>query len=197
MTVIIALDVGDRRIGVAASDPTGLLASPVGAIIRSDLASTLDGIGSVVRDRGATSMLIGVPLGLQGEATKRSEDIRALARRIGAHIGLPIVFRDERNTSQDASRMATAVDLAGGHVDTFGDGSSAGRRGRLRPIPSVREREARRRRIDALAATVLLQAYLDERRRHEDALTDARDDKVGDNQVSNLGLTDPEMDGKR
>ena len=82
MTVIIALDVGDRRIGVAASDPTGLLASPVGAIIRTDLAATLDGISSVVRDRSATSILVGVPLGLQGEATKRSEDIRLLATRI-------------------------------------------------------------------------------------------------------------------
>lgn len=181
MTVIIALDVGDRRIGVAASDPTGLLASPVGAIIRTDLASTLDGISSVVRDRGATSILVGVPLGLQGEATKRSEDIRLLAARIGAHTGLPMVFRDERNTSQDASQMATAVDLAGGHVDALGDGSSTGRRTRLRPIPSAREREARRRRIDALAATVLLQAYLDERRRLEDALTDALDDRTGDN----------------
>ena len=181
MTVIIALDVGDRRIGVAASDPTGRLASPVGAIIRTDLASTLDGISSVVRDRSATSILVGVPLGLQGEATKRSEDIRLLAARIGAHTGLPMVFRDERNTSQDASRMATAVDLAGGHVDALGDGSSTGRRTRLRPIPSVREREARRRRIDTLAATVLLQAYLDERRRLEDALTDALDDRTGDN----------------
>jgi putative Holliday junction resolvase len=181
MTVIIALDVGDRRIGVAASDPTGLLASPVGAIIRTDLASTLDGISSVVRDRSATSILVGVPLGLQGEATKRSEDIRLLASRIGAHTGLPMVFRDERNTSQDASRMATAVDLASGHVDALGDGSSTGRRARLRPIPSAREREARRRRIDALAATVLLQAYLDERRRLEDALTDALDDRTGDN----------------
>ena len=87
MTVIIALDVGDRRIGVAASDPTGLLASPVGAIIRTDLAATLDGISSVVRDRSATSILVGVPLGLQGEATKRSEDIRLRATRIGAHTG--------------------------------------------------------------------------------------------------------------
>jgi putative Holliday junction resolvase len=197
MTVIIALDVGDRRIGVAASDPTGLLASPIGAIIRTDLASTLDGISSVVRDRSATSILVGVPLGLQGEATKRSEDIRLLATRIGAHTGLPMVFRDERNTSQDASRMATAVDLAGAHVDALGDGSSTGRRARLRPIPSAREREARRRRIDALAATVLLQAYLDERRRLEDALTDALDDRTGDNEANILGLPDPGMDGKR
>ncbi|MSQ43052.1 MAG: Holliday junction resolvase RuvX [Chloroflexi bacterium] len=197
MTVIIALDVGERRIGVAASDPTGLLASPVGAIIRNDLASTLDGIGSVARDRGATAILVGVPLGLLGEATTRSEDIRSLANRIEAHTGLPMVFRDERNTSQDALRLATAGDLAGGHVDALSGGSSTGRRARLRPIPSVREREARRRRIDALAATVLLQAYLDERRRLEEALKDALDDRAGDNETDILGLPDPGIDGKR
>ncbi len=197
MTVMIALDVGDRRIGVAASDPTGLLASPVGAIIRNDLGSTLDGIRSVVRERGATAILVGVPLGLLGEATSRSETIHSLADRIAAHTGLPMVFRDERNTSLDASRLANAVDLAGGHVDALGDASATGRRARLRPIPSVREREARRRRIDALAATVLLQAYLDERRRFEDALKDALDVRAGDNGADFLGMADPEIDGTR
>ena len=148
---ILALDVGERRIGIAVGDLRGRLASPVGAVLRRDAASTRAAIANVVRERAATHLLVGVPLGPNGEETPRAASIRKFAADLAITLGLPVAFRDERNTTQDAVlRSREATELPEGR-----------RRGARRP-PSPQAREAARRRIDAMAAAVLLQAYLDE-----------------------------------
>ena len=148
---ILALDVGERRIGIAVADLRGRLASPVGAVLRRDAASTRAAIANVVRERAVTHLLVGVPLGPNGEETPRAASIREFAVGVATALGLPVAFRDERNTTQDAVlRSREATELPEGR-----------RRGARRP-PSPQAREAARRRIDAMAAAVLLQAYLDE-----------------------------------
>lgn len=149
--VIMALDVGARRIGVAVADPRGRLATPIGAIIRRDVGGTRAAIAAVARELGATALLIGLPLGPNGEETLRATSIREFADGLATALGLPVAFRDERNTTQDAlTQSREATDLPEGR-----------RRGARRP-PSPTAREAARRRIDAMAAAVLLQAYLNE-----------------------------------
>lgn len=149
--VILALDVGDRRIGIAVADARGRLASPVGAVVRRDTAQTRDAIANVVRERAVTRLLVGVPLGPNGEETGRAVSIREFADGLATALGLPVAFRDERNTTQDAlTQSREATDLPEGR-----------RRGARRP-PSPTAREAARRRIDAMAAAVLLQGYLNE-----------------------------------
>jgi putative Holliday junction resolvase len=149
--VILALDVGERRIGVAVADPEGRLASLVGAVIRRDAASTRTAIAKVVRERAVTHMLVGVPLGPNGEETARAASIRQFAHGLASALGVHVVFRDERHTTQDAlMRSREATELPDGR-----------RRGARRP-PSPQAREAARRRIDAMAAAILLQTYLDE-----------------------------------
>jgi putative Holliday junction resolvase len=150
--VILALDVGARRIGVAVADPRGRLATPLGAVVRRDGRSDARAaIADVARERGATSLLVGVPLGPNGEETPRAASIRAFANGLAASLALPVAFRDERNTTQDAlARRVAGVELPEGR-----------RHGARRP-PSPQAREAARRRLDAMAAAVLLQAHLDE-----------------------------------
>lgn len=149
--VIVALDVGERRIGVAVADPEGRLATPIGAIVRRDGPATCEAIATVMRERGGTRLLVGVPLGPNGEETLRASAIREFARAVADHLALPVAFRDERHTTQDAlARSREVRELPEGR-----------RRGARRP-PSPHAREAARRRIDAMAAAVLLQAHLDE-----------------------------------
>jgi putative Holliday junction resolvase len=159
--VIMALDVGDRRIGVAIADPGGQLATPIPAVVRRDGLRTRASIATVARERGATRILVGVPLGPNGEETVRSGLIRAFASGLGADLGLPIDFRDERSTTQDAlARARQATDLP------------EGRRPVAARPPSPHAREALRRRIDSMAAAVLLQSHLDEDRARQTAHLD-------------------------
>jgi|GEM_PF-127429 putative Holliday junction resolvase len=149
--VIVALDVGERRIGVAVADPGLRLATPVGAVVRRDGPGTRAAIATVMRERGGTRLLVGVPLGPNGEETPQAGAIRAFARGIADHLGVPVEFRDERHTTQDAlARSREVSDVPEGR-----------RRGARRP-PSPHAREGARRRLDAMAAAVLLQAHLDE-----------------------------------
>lgn len=149
--VIVALDVGERRIGVAVADPGGRLATPVGAVVRRDGPGTREAIATVMRERGGTCLVVGVPLGPNGEETPRAGAIRVFARGLADHLGVPVEFRDERYTTQDAlARSRAKSEVPEGR-----------RRGARRP-PSPHAREVARRWIDAMAAAILLQAHLDE-----------------------------------
>lgn len=151
--VTLALDVGDRRIGAAVADPEGRLATPLGAVPRRDVAGTRAAVAAISGGRAVTHLLVGVPLGPNGEETARATAIRAFATTLAEGLGVPVTFRDERNTTQDALARARATTE-----------SPDGRRRGARRAPSPHAREAARRRIDAMAAAVLLQAHLDEAR---------------------------------
>lgn len=144
----LGIDYGERRIGLALSDPTGLLASPwkkidndanVGAAAQrlaleiDALASETDGLGAIV---------IGLPRRLSGEDNPQTGRVRTLARLLADKIAIPITFQDERLTSHAADEL-----LAG------------------------RERDWRKRKqqLDAMAAALILQDYLDHQQRHASA----------------------------
>jgi len=135
----VGLDLGERRIGVAVSDGAGITAVPHGTIERSgDPAADHRAIAALVDELGATGVVVGLPLSLdgsQGPAARRAE---AEAMALGAVLNVPVDVVDERFTTVTANRS-----LAG-----------AGVRGR-----------ARRYKVDEVAATVLLQTWLDGRRR--------------------------------
>ena len=131
---LLAIDLGDRRIGLAISDPTGTIASPAGHITRRpgkrppvyeilDQARTLEAEGFVV----------GLPLDQDGEETERSTEARRVAAMLGERSGLPVRLVDERFTTAAAQRAIREM-----------GGSTRGRKGD----------------VDALAATVLLQHAL-------------------------------------
>lgn len=137
MGSVLCLDPGRVRVGVAASDPTGSLASPVAVVERAPAARLWGRIGEEIAARGVGRIVVGLPLGLDGSEGPATAAARALADEAGRRTGLPIELYDERLSSVAAERAL----IAGG----------------------VRRRE-RRRRTDAVAASLVLQAWLDRRR---------------------------------
>ncbi len=137
---VVALDLGSRRIGVAVVGPSGGVAFPRQAISRTgNPAADVAAIRSVVRETGATRVVVGLPLSLDGRrgpaARRALEECESLAEGL-ADLGVGVEPFDERLTTVSADAA-----LAG-----------AGRPGR-----------DRRRSVDSAAATVLLQAWLDAR----------------------------------
>jgi putative Holliday junction resolvase len=137
----LGIDVGERRIGLAVSDPSGTLARPLMTIEQSaSPAATIDRIVREIEalsaDAPITLIVVGLPVRLDGSPDEATERARRFAAALGARLDLPVRFQDERLSSREAeSRLA------------------------------IRERDwrKRKRRLDAAAAAVILQDYLDER----------------------------------
>lgn len=131
---LLAIDLGDKRIGLAISDPTGMIASPVGHITRR--LGKRPPVGEILdraRELEAEGFVVGLPLDQAGEETERSSEARRVADLLGRRSGLPVRLVDERFTTAAAQRAIREM-----------GGSTRGRKGD----------------VDALAATVLLQHAL-------------------------------------
>jgi putative Holliday junction resolvase len=99
----LGIDPGDARIGIAATDPLGILAHPVETI---DLRKTdpLDRIAALVAQRGIRTLVVGLPLRIDGSEGSAAEKVRAFAARLAARVpGVPLVFTDEAYTTLDAA----------------------------------------------------------------------------------------------
>jgi len=140
---ILGLDVGDRRVGVAISDPDRRFALPLRSVERDRTDGALDAIARIVAEEEVAEVVVGLPLSLSGEAGPQAESATAFARRLGDRLGLPIHLWDERLSTREAQRRV--------------QGPSRGRGGR-------RERPSREADVDAIAASIILQAYLDRQR---------------------------------
>ncbi len=132
---LMAIDYGERRVGLAISDPTGTIASPAGAIIRR--AGKRPPVAEILRRAEtleARGFVVGLPLDGNGDETQRSREVRLVADAIGKRSGKPVELVDERYTTATALRAVREM-----------GGSTRGRKGD----------------VDALAAAVLLQRVLD------------------------------------
>jgi putative Holliday junction resolvase len=131
---VLAIDYGDRRIGLAVSDPTGTVASPVGFIERR--RGKRPPIAEMIRrgvDLEVEGFVVGLPLDQNGDDTPRALEARAIAAELEKRTGLPVRLVDERYTTAAALRAIREM-----------GGSTRGRKGD----------------VDAIAATVLLQHAL-------------------------------------
>jgi putative Holliday junction resolvase len=140
LTRILGLDAGERRIGVAISDPDGSFALPLRSILAD--GSELDAIDAYVRDESVEAIVIGLPLSMSGESSAQTERARAFAARVESRTQLPVHLWDERLSTQEAIRHASGA-----------DDRRTGRRSRARATPQAD--------TDAIAASIILQAYLD------------------------------------
>jgi putative Holliday junction resolvase len=131
---IMALDYGERRIGVALSDPLGLTARALTTVVRRSRARDLETLRDLAREHEVTRIVVGWPLAMDGSRTERVRLTEAFMREMGRASGLPVERWDERLTTVQAERVL----IEGG----------------------VR-RERRREVIDQVAAVILLQSYLD------------------------------------
>ena len=104
MTRYLALDVGDRRIGVAVAEDTFGIARPLPTLRRHDLVADVRAVGDIARREEATSLVIGLPLTLRGEEGPQALRVRRFALAC-APLGLGIDLYDERNTTVEAIRL--------------------------------------------------------------------------------------------
>jgi putative Holliday junction resolvase len=137
---LLALDVGDRRVGVAVSDLAGLIATPLTVIRRSSKVEDFAKIARLVREQGAGMLVIGHPLNADGSAGPQARRVERYATAMSEALRLdglkvPMIMWDEYGSTQRAQALMI----------------SAGRRAK-----------DRRQRIDAAAAAVILQDYMDE-----------------------------------
>ena len=136
----MGIDVGSVRVGVALSDPDGVLATPLATVAR-DVArgSDLDTIAGLVAEHDVVGVVVGLPRTLAGREGPAAEAAREFATALTArlHVGVPVVFSDERLTTVVATRQMR----------------ESGRKGR-------RQRAV----VDQVAAVAILQGWLDARR---------------------------------
>src|SRR2546423_3943114 len=110
MARVIALDHGEARCGVAVSDPTGALATPLAAVERPDTRRGLSALAGLVRERDAELVVVGLPLTLAGEEGAQAQAARAFAGRLAELVDVPVELFDERLTTRMADRTGGSAD---------------------------------------------------------------------------------------
>ncbi len=101
---VLALDHGAARCGVALSDPTGTVATPLEPVLRPDTRRGLQRVRAVVEETAAERVVVGLPLSLRGEDTDQTRAARAFAERLGRQVPVPVELYDERFTTRIAAR---------------------------------------------------------------------------------------------
>lgn len=99
---ILALDVGEKRIGYAVSDESRTLAFPRGVFVVKEMRKFLEDMAKFVIDEKISEIVIGVALGEENEETESSRRARALGKKIHATTGLPVHFVDEFGSTGEA-----------------------------------------------------------------------------------------------
>ncbi|HHU42826.1 MAG: Holliday junction resolvase RuvX [Bacillota bacterium] len=131
----IALDVGDVRIGIATSDPMSIIAGGYETFVRTkDLSRDMEHISRIIKEKECDTIVIGLPLNMDGTSGKRADMAREFAKKLEEYVNVPIVFQDERLSTVSAEKSL---------------------------IESGMRREKRKKVIDKVAATIILQSYLD------------------------------------
>ncbi len=133
----LGLDIGATRIGVAISDPSGCVASPIAVLDARELARDPRALVRLAEDYEAESLVVGLPLTLAGEEGPQAAEVRGVAEQLATALGIPLEYHDERHSSTEARRSMRAAGL-----------SDKDQRGSL----------------DKVAAAIVLQGWLDARR---------------------------------
>lgn len=109
---VVALDYGSARCGVAVSDPSGTLATPLEPVLRPGTRNGLRGLARLVGELGAERVVVGLPLSLSGADSAQTRETRAFADRLRAAVDVPVELYDERFTTTLAERAGggTALD---------------------------------------------------------------------------------------
>jgi len=155
---IMGLDIGDKRIGVAVSDPTQTLATPLKTIVRKDDESAVLEITALIKQHDIGRLVIGLPYLLDGSLGEQAQKVMEFSAKISGQTAVETVMQDERLTSVTAGQKLREGGKKRSRLIREIDAAATGRK--LREARKKRERL--RKEIDAAAATVILQAYLDE-----------------------------------
>jgi putative Holliday junction resolvase len=135
---VLALDVGERRVGIAISDPSGALARPLQGLVRSSREADFGAIAAIVTEYDIGLVVVGLPFSLDGTEGPQARRITGYADGLADYLPTPVVLWDERFTTAEAEEILR---------------QSRGEKRRRRARTSGD--------LDAIAAAVILQSYLD------------------------------------
>lgn len=128
---------GDKRIGVALSDPEGILASPLTIINCKGDTADVEAITDIISQQQVKQVIVGLPRSMDGSLGKQAEKVKAFTQKLCSRTEVPVEFRDERLTTVSAKRLMRAANT---------------------------KKSKSKARYDAIAAALILQGYLDEER---------------------------------
>ena len=135
--LILGVDYGDARTGLAISDPSGLMAFGAGCVHAEGMKKAAAGVAEAAAAKNASRIVIGNPINMNGTEGPRSEKCRAFAEMLRAATGLPVELFDERLTTVSAHRILSESNVRG---------------------------QKRKNSVDELSAQLILQDYLDRKR---------------------------------
>jgi putative Holliday junction resolvase len=135
---VLGLDFGERRIGVAVSDPEGTFALPLTVVQRGSLSKDIAAIVRLVEQYQAEAVVLGMPFSLSGRVGPQAQLVETFQKTLAQHLAVPILAWDERLTTTEAERSLRAAGVKGKRI---------------------------RQRVDATAAAIILQSYLEHRGR--------------------------------
>ena len=131
---LLGLDYGERRIGLALSDPMGIIARPLTIIDRKKTADHISRISEIIAEKKITTIVVGLPLTLKGHYSKQTEIVLAFIDQLKSNFQIPIVAIDERLSSVAAKKSLLVQSVKAGYE---------------------------KGRVDETAAAIILQEYLD------------------------------------
>tara|TARA_B100000315_G_C14269734_1_gene448098 strand:- start:21 stop:434 length:414 start_codon:yes stop_codon:yes gene_type:complete len=131
---VLGLDYGERRIGLALSDPLGIIARPLAIIDRKETKDYISRISEIISEKKITSIVVGLPLTLKGHNSKQTEIVLAFIDQLQSELQIPILSIDERLSSMAAKKSLQIQSVKTGHE---------------------------KGRVDETAAAIFLQEYLD------------------------------------
>ena len=134
MNKILALDIGEKRIGLAISDALGMLAHPLTTLTWQGIARLTEALEKIILDEGIDKIVVGMPFTLKGGSSKKTEEIKKLSDQLKERLQVPVLEQDERLTTKMASDALKAVG---------------------------KKPSKHRNKIDQIAAVYILQSYLD------------------------------------
>lgn len=134
---MLAIDPGTVRLGLALSDPSGTIAQPLSVLIRRTEGEDLKQLADLVARHQVELIVVGLPRTMEGRLEEAARDAQAFGRQVGQVTGRPVAYWDERLTTVAAERYL---------------------------IDQGKRRSKRRQEVDRMAATLLLQGYLDYQR---------------------------------
>lgn len=137
---IMSVDYGDARTGIAVSDNSEFLATPVGTIKEYNAQKLAEKIRDIATERRADEIIVGLPVNMNGTEGVRAEKCREFAAMIEELVDCPVRMWDERSTTVTAHQILNEVNVRG---------------------------KNRKAVVDTVAATVILESYLDYRRKHK------------------------------
>ena len=138
---ILAVDYGDTRTGLAISDRTEFLASPVGTITERNAERLAQKVADAVKEQGAELIVVGLPINMNGTRGPRAEKCEEFAQMLRELVECPVEMWDERSTTVTAHNILNTTNVRG---------------------------KARKAVVDTVAATIILEGFMAHRRKNKD-----------------------------